>query len=173
MIVSWCETSLPTLLFQYKLEDIYTADAFGPFYQCLPNKTFHLKSEKSSGGKHSKIRITGVAAADPVGDKLTMFVIGKSKNHRCFESVKSPPCRCKSQRKSWMDNVLFEECVRSLDRKLVKENKKNCVNNRQLSSASKNWQSFQCSPNIFISKHHVCHSANGSRSHKVLKGSLL
>ena len=57
MTASWYETSLPTLLCQYRLEDIYNADGFGIFYQYLPNKTFYFdKSDKCSGGKHSKIR---------------------------------------------------------------------------------------------------------------------
>ena len=100
MIASWYETSLPTLFSQYKLEDIYNADEFGIFYQCLPNETFHLKSDKCSGGKHSKIRITGLAAANAVGDKLPMFVIGKSKSPRYFKNVRSLPCRYPSQRES-------------------------------------------------------------------------
>ena len=37
------------------------------FYQCLPNKMYQLKSEKCSGGKLSKIRITGMAAASATG----------------------------------------------------------------------------------------------------------
>ena len=94
------------------------------FYQCLPNKTLHLKSEKCSGGKNSKIRITGLAAANSVGDKLPMFVIGKSKAPRCFKNVTSLPCRYRSQKKSWMDSTLFEEWVRELDVKFQKENRK-------------------------------------------------
>ena len=79
MVASWFETTFPTLLSNYKPEDIFNADEFVLFYQCLPNKTLHLKSEKCSGGKNSKIRITGLAAANSVGDKLPMFAIGKSK----------------------------------------------------------------------------------------------
>ena len=100
---------------QPKLEDIFNADEFGLFYQCLPNKTLHLKSEKCSGGKNNKIRITGLAAANSVGDKLPMFVIRKSKAPRCFKNVTSLPCIYKSQEKSWMDSTLFEEWVRELD----------------------------------------------------------
>ena len=80
MIASWYEASSPTLLSQYKPDDICNADEFGIFYQCLPNKTFRLKSDKWSGRKHGKIRITDFAAANAVGDKLLLFVIGKSKN---------------------------------------------------------------------------------------------
>ena len=124
MVASWFETTLPTLLSKYKLEDIFNADEFGLFYQCLPNKTLHLKSEKCSGGKNSKIRITGLAAANSVGDKLPMFVIGKSKAPRCFKNVTSLPCRYRSQKKSWMGSTLFEEWVRELDVKFQKENRK-------------------------------------------------
>ena len=124
MVASWYETTLPTLLSQYKLEDIYNADEFGLFYQCLPNKTLHLKSNKCSGGKLSKIRITGLTAANAVGSKLPMFAIAKSKNPRCFKHVKTLPCRYRSQSKSWMDSTLFEQWVRELDVKFLKEKRK-------------------------------------------------
>ena len=58
MTSSWDETTLPTIISNYRLEDIYIADEFGLFYQALPDKTLHLKSEKCVGGKHSKTRLT-------------------------------------------------------------------------------------------------------------------
>ena len=76
-----------------------------------------LKSEKCVGGKHSKVRLTGLAAGNAVGDKLPMLVIGKSKKPRCFKGVRNFPCRYRSQKKSWMDGTLFEEWVREQDRK--------------------------------------------------------
>ena len=66
----------------------------------------HLKSEKCSGGKNSKIRLTGLAAANMCGEKIPMFVIGKP---HCFKGIKSTPCRYRAQKKSWMDFELFEE----------------------------------------------------------------
>ena len=124
MVASWFETTLPTLLSNYKLEKIFNADEFSLFYQCLPNKTLHLKSKKCSRGKISKIRITDLAAANSVSDKLSMFLIGKSKAPSCFKNVTSLPCRYRSQKKSWMDSSLFEEWVRELDVKFQKENRK-------------------------------------------------
>ena len=85
MVNVWSETSLPTLLSNYDLKDIYNVDEFGLFYQCIPNKTYQLKSEKYYGGKLSKIRITGIAATNAVDDKLPMFVTGKAKNLQCFK----------------------------------------------------------------------------------------
>ena len=79
MTAPWTETTLPTILSRYPLENILNADEFGLFYQCLPNKTLHLKGEKCSGRKHSKIRLTGLAAGNAYGERLPMFVIGKAK----------------------------------------------------------------------------------------------
>ena len=64
MTAGWRETHLPTILSSYKLEDIYNADEFGLFYQVIPSKSMHLKSERCSGGKQSKLRLTGLAAAN-------------------------------------------------------------------------------------------------------------
>ena len=114
MTAPWNETTLPALLSNYKLENIFNADEFGLFYQCLPTKTYHLSGEKCSGGKNSKIRLTGMAAASATGEKLPMFVIGKAKNPRCFKNIKQLPCRYRNQKKSWMTGVLFGEWLKIL-----------------------------------------------------------
>ena len=62
-----------------------------------------------------------MAAANSMGDKLPMFVIGKGKNPQCFQIAKFLPCRHRNQRKSWMDGKLFEEWLRELDRKFAFE----------------------------------------------------
>ena len=72
MVNAWSETSLPALLYNYDLKDIYNADEFGLFYHCVPNKTYQLRSEKCPGGKVSKVRITGMASVNAAGDKLPM-----------------------------------------------------------------------------------------------------
>ena len=91
MVNAWAETSLPTLLYNYDLKDIYNADVFGLFYQHVPNKTYQLKSERWSCGKLSKVRITSMASANAAGDKLPMFVIGKGRKPHCFKNVKFLP----------------------------------------------------------------------------------
>ena len=80
MTPSWFETRLPTILSNYELPDIYNADEFGLFFQALPSKSLHLKDEKCIVGKFSKVRLTGLAAANANGEKLPMFIIGKSKS---------------------------------------------------------------------------------------------
>ena len=119
MTASWKETHLPTILFRYELKDILNADKFGLFYQALPSKSMHFKNERCSGGKFSKVQLTGLATANATGEKLSMFVIGKSAKPRYFKNVKNLPCRYRSQNKSWMDGNLFTEWVRRFDNKFV------------------------------------------------------
>ena len=97
------------------MEDIFKADGFGLFNQCLPSKAYHLSGEKCFGSKNSKVRLTGIAVASATGKKLEIFVIGKSKKPRCFKNVNQFPWRYRAQKKSWLAGVLFEEWVRKLD----------------------------------------------------------
>ena len=53
-----------------------------------------------------------------------MFVIGKSKEPRCFNGVRNLPCRYRAQAKSWMDNFHFEEWGKELDKRFVREDRK-------------------------------------------------
>ena len=68
-----------------------------------------------------KNALVGSTAANAIREKLPMFVIGKAKSPRCFKRVKHLPCRYRSQKKSWMDGILFEEWVREIDRQFTKE----------------------------------------------------
>ena len=87
--------------------NIYNADEFELFYQCLPNKTYQLKSERSYGGKLNKIRITSMAAANAMGDKLPMLVIGKAKNPRCLKKTSFYLASTEVNEKvGWMGNCL-------------------------------------------------------------------
>ncbi|EDO40000.1 predicted protein [Nematostella vectensis] len=117
MTASWEESTLPTLLSKYALEDMFDADEFGLFYKALPDKLMHLKLQSCVGGKQSKVRLTGLAAASSSGEKLPMFVIGKSQKPRCFSGVRNLPCRYRAPKKGWiLDSNLFEEWVREQDR---------------------------------------------------------
>ena len=109
MTVPLEETTLPTMLARYQLKDIFNADEFGLFYEALPSKPLHFRGKRCSGGKHSKVRLRGMAASNALEEKIPMFVIGKSTSPRCFKHVRHLPCRYRSQKKVWMDGTLFEE----------------------------------------------------------------
>ena len=50
----WKETTLPTILSKYKLDETYNADEFGLFSRMQPNKSLNLRSEVYTGGEHSQ-----------------------------------------------------------------------------------------------------------------------
>ena len=51
----------------------------------------NVSEEKCSRGKKNKVRLTGMANTSATGEKLVMFVTGKSKKPRCFKNVKQLP----------------------------------------------------------------------------------
>ena len=89
MTVPWMETTLPTILSHYDSRDVYNADEFGLFYRAFPTKSLHLKGEKCSGGKNSKILLTGLVAANMCGEKIPMFVIDNCPAHPHIENLQS------------------------------------------------------------------------------------
>lgn len=74
------------LLQTYDEDDIYNADESGLLWRSLPNRTIITKEEQVVRGfKGNKERITVMCCANASGKhRTTLFVIGKSKNPRCF-----------------------------------------------------------------------------------------
>ena len=124
MVAPWNETTLPTLLSKYDLKDIFSVHEFVLFYQCLPNKTYHFKGQKCSGGKNRKVRFTGTAVGNASGEKLPMFAIGKSKTPRCFKHIKIYPVNTNHKRRvGWTVKYLKNGCAK-LDRTFQMEGRK-------------------------------------------------
>ena len=124
MTAPWEEKTLPTILARYQLKDIFNAYKFGLFYEALPLKSLHFCSKHCSGEKHSKVQLTGMAASNALGEKIPMFVIGKSASPRCFKHVRNLSCRYRSQKKAWMDMTLFEEWLHDFGRKFEMQGRK-------------------------------------------------
>ena len=125
MPASWSETYLPTILSKCESKDIYNAHEFRLFYQALPDKSLHYKGDRYTGGKHSKVILTGLAAGNATGEKVPLFVIGISAKPCYFSGVKSLPCCYRSHQKSWMDeDYLFTEWAKELERKFAAQDRK-------------------------------------------------
>ena len=87
MTAPWTETTLPTILSCYPLENIFNADKFRLFYQCLPNKILHLKGENYSGGKHSKICLTGLTAGNAYDDRFRCLSLERLINQDVLKAL--------------------------------------------------------------------------------------
>lgn len=122
---SWLQTVFPEIRKGYTDEEIFNADETGLFYKMTHNKTMRFKGEKCTGGKASKERITVMVAANMTGsEKRKLFVIGKSKNPRCFKGIKNLPVVYENNKKAWMTSELFVKFVRDWDKELKKSGKK-------------------------------------------------
>lgn len=122
---SWLTQEWPKLCDGYKQEDIFNADETGLFYELLPSQTYKFKGEKCIGGKQSKKRITILLCANMNGsEKRKLLVIGKAMKPRCFKNVSRLPVKYKSNRKSWMTSIIFEEEMTDWDRELQRSNRK-------------------------------------------------
>ena len=114
---------LPALLKQCKAEDIFSADETGSFYRCLPGRTHVFKNDRCAGGKLSKKRLTALVTASMAGKKLSLLVIGKSANPRCFKNIKKLPLPYESNKKTWMIAAIFKTWVKKLDLQMQESNR--------------------------------------------------
>ncbi|XP_041357847.1 tigger transposable element-derived protein 6-like [Gigantopelta aegis] len=119
---NWMKEQLPKLP-----DDVYNADETGIYFRAIPDGTLIYKSEKLSGGKKQKERITALVACNMSGtDKRHLMVIGKSKNPRCFRGVTDIPVDYQNNANAWMAGVLFRQWCCDLDRD-AKRKEKNCL----------------------------------------------
>ena len=119
------KSNLSSLLSGYQPSEVYNADETGLFFRCLPNKTLEFRKKECHGGKDSKERLTVLLTANMDGSvKRQPFVIGKSRNPRCFKNVKSFPTSYTSNSKAWMTNKIFKNWLMSWDEELTKTKKK-------------------------------------------------
>ena len=88
----WSSTVLPELLEKYSPSDIYNADETGIYYRAVPDGTLAFSTDKLSGSKKAKERVTALVACKIDGsDKRPFLVIGKSKEPRCFRGLPRLP----------------------------------------------------------------------------------
>ena len=110
------------MLARYQLKDLFNADEFALFYEALPSKSLHFRGKRCSGGKHSKVQLTGMAVSNAFGEKIPMFVTGKSASPRCFKQVCKVPADIDLKRKhGWMGYFLRNGCMRSIVSSKCKE----------------------------------------------------
>ena len=146
---------MPTILSNYELEDAFNADDFDLFYQCLLDKTYHLKGLKCSREKKSKVRVTRIVTGSATGEKFSMFIIGKLKTSHCFKNIKHLLCQYVTQKKSWRNSQIFEHWVCKFNFKFLD----NCTAHSSISNLG-NVPTCSVAP-----KHYINSSCNGRRCH--------
>ena len=119
IVTSWQER-LPNILSGYSPENIFNKDETGQFFRALPNRSLAEVSKQCTGGKKSKERVTCTFF---VGGREKSIAIGKSKNPRCFRTIRDTsqlPCSYFRQPEAWMDFNILDDVLFKLNRKLAR-----------------------------------------------------
>ena len=151
---TWSQTVVPQILEAYAPADVYNADETGIYFRALPDGTLALATEKLSGGKKAKERITALVTANMDGsDKRPLFIIGKSKQPRCFKNA-TLPLPYSNNRNAWMTGEIFTSWLRDFDRDMKKAGRNialildNCsAHPKEAASELKNIRIFFLPPN--------------------------
>ncbi|XP_031280361.1 CENP-B homolog protein 2-like [Pistacia vera] len=116
------EASFPSIreeLDKWAWKDIYNMDETDLFYQMQADNS--LATKQLEGGKQNKERITIVICCNgDDSDKLSLWVIGKFLNPRCFNNVNRDNLNCKYRANSnaWMTSLFFMEWLKWFDSRL-------------------------------------------------------
>ena len=117
--------------------------------------------------KNSKVHLTGMDASNPFGEKIPMFVIGKSASPRCFKYIRNLPCRYSSQKKVWMDGTwMDEEWLHGIDQ-VQNARKKSCCDSRYLPCPSRCCMTESYRFTVFATKYHFLYTVDGSEGNQV------
>ncbi|EJC97600.1 CENP-B/ARS binding protein-like protein, partial [Fomitiporia mediterranea MF3/22] len=110
------------ILSQYKPEDQYNFDETGLFAYAPPDRGLALR--QMSGRKANRFRITiGLCCNADGSDKRDLFIIGKSRKPRCFNS-QSPTTKgfyYRANQSAWMTSFLFQEWLQNFDLAMQRE----------------------------------------------------
>ena len=107
---------------EYELKNIQNMDETGMNWKRTPDRTLATKAH--SGTKKSKDRITIALTSNADGsEKFVPWVIGKSKNPRCFSKIKRQNLRVKYRfnKTKWMTGLICEEYLQWLNNKMRAE----------------------------------------------------
>jgi hypothetical protein len=101
----------------YHPRDIFNMDETGLFWKLQPDRS--LATKQTSGGKKSKDRITIALCANGDGsEKLNPWIIGRSKNPRCFKHINRKNLRIiyRHNKSKWMTGIICEEWLHWFDK---------------------------------------------------------
>jgi hypothetical protein len=116
-VQTWLTKTLPQLLKDFKMENIFNCDETGLLFKAFyPKKTFCFKNETATSVKVPKDRVSILLCASAVGEKRKPLVIGKSRRPRRFPA--NPfhlPFVYRSSPNAWMTVSLFREFVRNFE----------------------------------------------------------
>ena len=115
---------LAQILDRYEPHNIYNVDETGIYYRALPDGTLTFSTDSLSGSKKVKDHVTALVAVNMDGtDKWPLFIVGKSKQPRCFRGVPEFPIPYTNSANAWMTASIFRRWLVEFNRDMIKENR--------------------------------------------------
>ena len=120
----WSSTVLTQILDRYEPRNVYNADETGIYYRAVPDGTLTFSTDSLSGSKKVKDRVTALVAVNMDGtDKRPLFIVGKSKQPRCFRGVPELPTPYTNSANAWMTASIFRQWLVEFNRDMTKESR--------------------------------------------------
>ena len=108
---------------RYEPRNIYNADETGIYYRELPDGTLTFTSDTLSGSKRVRDRVTALVAVNMDGtDKRPLFIIGKSKQPRCFRGIPQLPTPYTNSANAWMTARIFRQWLVKFNSDMTNQN---------------------------------------------------
>ena len=94
---------------------------------CHP-KFLHLRGKHCSGGKHSKVQLTGMAASNTLGEKIPMFGLENLPFQDASSTFVTSLADIDLKRKhGWMGHFLMNGCMSLIVSSKCKEERLSCM----------------------------------------------
>ncbi len=74
--------------------------------------------------QEKKLKLAAAAKTHGIGSEKQAVVVGKSAKPCCFKNVKTLPFSYFANRKAWVTSQLFTDVMKTLDRKMMAQNRK-------------------------------------------------
>ena len=125
----WKQHIVPAILQAYNRDDIFNADETGLYYRGLPDRGHCIRGDELLGGKKAMERITTLVCANMSGtEKRPLFIIGKSRQPRCFPRDPSRiPVDYGHSKNAWMTGEWFTKWLNKWDAELRCKRRRICL----------------------------------------------
>ena len=116
---------LPQLFRGYDPKDAWNCDETGLFHRAMPSGSWRFAGdEQSNGTKVPKDRHTMLQFTNMDGNEKQVVAVGKSAKPCCFKNINTLPFSYFANRKAWMTSHLFTDVMKTLDQKMIAQNRK-------------------------------------------------
>ncbi|XP_029460970.1 tigger transposable element-derived protein 3-like [Rhinatrema bivittatum] len=122
---NWYLNTLPSLLSDYRPENIYKVDETAIFFREMPDRV--LESSDVTGFNRAREYVTVITCANSTGsEKMRLLVIGRSKRPRCFKGVTMDalPVQYEADLYTRLSINIFQKWVRGIDAKMKQVGRK-------------------------------------------------